>query len=56
MNIERFRFRMFVHHAFLCTNVRFGLHIVDHVYLMLPKDSGHENNEAGIRSGFGNHV
>ena len=56
VNIERSRFRMFVHHPFLCTNVRFGLHFVDHGYLMLPKDGGHENNEAGISSGFGNHV
>jgi hypothetical protein len=30
VNIERSRFRMFVHHAFLCTGVRFGLQIVDH--------------------------
>jgi hypothetical protein len=30
MNIERFRFQMFVHPTFLCTNVRFGLHFVDH--------------------------
>ena len=55
VNIVRFPFRMFVHHAFLCTKVRFGLHIVDHVYLMLLKDSGHENNEAGISSDFGSH-
>jgi hypothetical protein len=32
-NIECSRFRMFVHHAFLCTNARFGLHFVDHGYL-----------------------
>ena len=55
VNIEHFWFRMFVHPAFLCTNVRFGLHFVDHVYLMLPKDSGYEIQGAGISSGFSNH-
>jgi hypothetical protein len=30
VNIERSRFRMFVHHAFVCTNARYGLQIVDH--------------------------
>jgi hypothetical protein len=36
VNIEHFWFRMFVHHAFLCTNMWFGLQIVDHAHLSLP--------------------
>jgi hypothetical protein len=55
VDIERFRFRMFVHPPFLCTKWRFGLHFVDHRYSIHLNNSSHENKEAGISSGFSHH-
>jgi hypothetical protein len=52
VNIERPRFQMSVHPASLLTGAPFGLLIVDHRFLLQPKNCGRKNEEAGISPGF----
>lgn len=56
VDIERLRFRMFVHPAFLCIGVRFGLYFVDHQFSTPLNNSSRENGEDGISSGFRTHL
>jgi hypothetical protein len=49
---ERIEVRMFVHPAFLWTDLQFGLHIVDHVGLTASNQAPSRNEEAGISPGF----